>query len=164
MSKKVAYYGIFITLALVASYVERLIPFNFGIPGIKLGLANLIILVVLYTMTWKDACYISFIRIILVGLLFGNLFAIIYSLSGGILSLFIMIMLKKTKQFSILGISVAGGVSHNIGQIIMAALVLENKNMLYYLPILLIFGVIAGVLIGIAAAEVIKRIPANIIP
>lgn len=154
---KIAVFGVFTTLALIFSYVELLIPIQFGIPGAKLGLANLVIVLVLYKTDWKEALLLSVVRIILSGFIFGNLFAILYSLSGGILSLCVMGILKKTDKFSVIGVSIAGGVSHNIGQLAMAMLVVETYAVGYYLPVLLIAGVITGGLIGIAANETLRR-------
>lgn len=162
MQKKVALYGVFITLALVAGYLEMLVPVSVGIPGIKLGLANLVTIVVLQIMGAKDAIFISLLRIILSGILFGNMAAILYSLAGGICSLMIMILLKKTGWFSMIGISIAGGVFHNIGQILVAMAVVENTKMVYYLPVLLISGLTAGVLIGMIGTEVAKRLPSSL--
>lgn len=155
--KKVANYGVLVTLALVASYVETLIPISLGVPGAKIGLANLITIVALFLMGWKDAFAISIIRIVLAGFLFGNLFAIFYSLAGAILSLLIMMLLKKL-EFGTVAVSCAGGVAHNIGQISFAALLVENSRLFYYLPILLIAGVLAGIVIGIIGGELIKRL------
>ena len=138
--------------------MESLIPFFAGIPGIKLGLANLAVLFILETYTWKEAALVSAVRIVVIGFLFGNMFTIIYSLAGAALSLFVMTLMKKSSGFSILGISVAGGVSHNIGQLIVAALIVENTSLLYYAPVLLISGVITGLLIGLLTKEVTKRI------
>lgn len=155
---RVAVFGIFTALALIFSYIELLIPINFGIPGAKLGLANLIIVIVLYKAEWKEALLLSVVRIILSGFLFGNLFGILYSLAGGVLSLAVMALLKKTQIFSIIGVSMAGGVSHNVGQLIMAMLVVETYAVGYYLPVLLIAGLITGTLIGIAGREMLKRL------
>ena len=155
--KKVANYGVLVTLALVASYVETLIPISLGVPGAKIGLANLITIVALFLMGWKDAFAISIIRIVLAGFLFGNLFAIFYSLAGALLSLLIMMFLKKL-EFGTVAVSCAGGVAHNIGQISFAALLVENSRLFYYLPVLLIAGVLAGIVIGIIGGELIKRL------
>lgn len=155
--KKVANYGVLVTLALVASYVETLIPISLGVPGAKIGLANLITIVALFLMGWKDAFAISIIRIVLAGFLFGNLFAIFYSLAGALLSLLIMMLLKKL-EFGTVAVSCAGGVAHNIGQISFAALLVENSRLFYYLPVLLIAGVLAGIVIGIIGGELIKRL------
>ena len=155
--KKVANYGVLVTLALVASYVETLIPISLGVPGAKIGLANLITIVALFLMGWKDAFAISIIRIVLAGFLFGNLFAIFYSLAGALLSLLIMMFLKKL-EFGTVAVSCAGGVAHNIGQISFAVLLVENSRLFYYLPVLLIAGVLAGIVIGIIGGELIKRL------
>ena len=155
---RVAVFGVFTALALIFSYVELLIPINFGIPGAKLGLANLVIIIVLYKSDWKEALLLSVVRIVLAGFLFGNLFGILYSLAGGILSLAVMALLKRSVAFSIIGVSMAGGVSHNVGQLIMAMLVVETYAVGYYLPVLLIAGLITGTLIGIAGREMLKRL------
>ena len=155
---RVAVFGVFTALALIFSYVELLIPINFGIPGAKLGLANLVIIIVLYKTDWKEALLLSVVRIVLAGFLFGNLFGILYSLAGGILSLAVMALLKRSRAFSIIGVSMAGGVSHNVGQLIMAMLVVETYAVGYYLPVLLIAGLITGTLIGIAGREMLKRL------
>ena len=140
MKSKAAYFGVFTALALIFSYVETLIPIQFGVPGIKLGLANLIIVIVLYKTDWREALLLSVVRIILAGFIFGSLFSIIYSLAGGILSLAVMALLKRTDRFSVAGISIAGGVCHNIGQLIVAMVVVETYQVGYYLPVLLIAG------------------------
>ena len=147
MRGKVAYFGVFTALALIFSYVETLIPINFGIPGAKLGLANLVIVTVL-----------SVIRIVLAGFIFGNLFAILYSLAGGLLSLAAMTMIKQRGSFSVIGVSMAGGVTHNIGQLIVAMLVVETYQVGYYLPVLMISGLVTGALIGLVCKEVIRRL------
>ncbi|HJC75640.1 MAG TPA: Gx transporter family protein [Candidatus Mediterraneibacter faecavium] len=158
MKSKAAYFGVFTALALIFSYVETLIPIQFGVPGIKLGLANLIIVIVLYKTDWREALLLSVVRIILAGFIFGSLFSIIYSLAGGILSLAVMALLKRTDRFSVAGISIAGGVCHNIGQLIVAMVVVETYQVGYYLPVLLIAGLITGAVIGAIAGEVLKRI------
>ena len=158
MKTKVAHFGVYTALALIFSYVETLIPINFGIPGVKLGLANLIIVVALYKMSVKEAYILSVVRVVLAGFIFANLFSIIYSLAGGLLSLTVMAFLKKSKQFSIIGISMAGSVFHNVGQLIMAMIVLESFNIAYYFPVLLLSGVLTGILIGIIANEMLKRL------
>ena len=155
---RVAVFGVFTALALIFSYVELLIPINFGIPGAKLGLANLVIIIVLYKTDWKEALLLAVVRIVLAGFLVGNLFGILYSLAGGILSLAVMALLKRSGAFSIIGVSMAGGVSHNVGQLIMAMLVVETYAVGYYLPVLLIAGLITGTLIGIAGREMLKRL------
>ena len=158
MKIKAAYFGVFTALALIFSYVETLIPIHIGIPGVKLGLANLIVVIALYRIGVRESYVLSVLRVILAGFLFGNLFAILYSLAGGLLSLTVMVFLKKTEKFSVLGVSMAGAVFHNIGQLIMAAIVLESLSITYYLPVLLISGIVTGLLIGIVANEMLKRV------
>lgn len=158
MKNKIAYWGVFLALALVCSYVESLIPISFGIPGVKLGLTNIVVILMLYTIGARDAILISVLRIILAGFMFGNAFSIIYSLAGGILSFVVMLLLKNTGKLKILSISTAGGISHNVGQLIVAALVVENYNILFYVPVLIITGIITGFLIGLLAGEIVLRI------
>lgn len=150
--------GMFTALAMIFSYVEVLIPINFGIPGMKLGLANLVVVVSLYTMGAPMAFAISMIRIMLVSMTFGSLSAMLYSMAGGLLSFAGMVLLKKIPNLSVVGISVVGGVLHNVGQILVAIAVVENINLISYLPPLLIAGTITGMLIGIVASQVIPRI------
>ena len=157
MKNKVAVFGVFTSLALILGYVELLIPINFGIPGMKLGLANLLVVILLYKGCPRDALLLSVIRILLSGLIFGNMFSIFYSLGGGLLSLAVMVFLKKTGQFTVAGISIGGGVSHNVGQLLVAMFVVQTYQVGYYLPVLLIAGVITGAVIGILSAEVLKR-------
>lgn len=158
MKHKAAYFGVFTALALIFSYVETLIPINFGIPGAKLGLANLVIVIVLYKTGGKEALILSVTRIVLSGFLFGNLFAILYSLAGGLFSLAVMGLVKRRKSFSIIGVSMAGGVTHNIGQLIVAMLVVETYQVGYYLPVLMLAGLATGTLIGVISREVLKRL------
>ena len=157
MKNKVAVFGVFTSLALILSYVELLIPINFGIPGMKLGLANLLVVILLYKGCPRDALLLSVIRILLSGLIFGNMFSIFYSLGGGLLSLAVMVFLKKTGQFTVAGISIGGGASHNVGQLLVAMFVVQTYQVGYYLPVLLIAGAITGAVIGILSAEVLKR-------
>ena len=156
--KKIAYLGLFASVAIIFGYVESMIPFFAGIPGIKLGLANLAILFILETYSWKEAALVSIVRIFVIGFMFGNLFSILYSLAGAALSLTVMTLMKKKSGFSILGVSVAGGVSHNVGQLIVAAIIVENTSLLYYAPALLISGVVSGLVLGMLTREVLRRI------
>ncbi|MGN0136379.1 Gx transporter family protein [Anaerotignum sp.] len=149
--KKIPYYGLFAALAILMGYVEMLIPIPVPIPGVKLGLANVIIVIMMYFMDTKSAFFVSLIRVILSGLLFAGFAGLLYSLAGAMLSFLVMALLKKTDQFSIVGVSIAGGVFHNVGQIIVAALAVENVRMAYYLPFLLVSGVVTGLLIGVVA-------------
>lgn len=148
----------YLALALICSYVESLIPFYFGVPGVKLGLTNIVVVLLLYIIGAKEAFGISVMRILLAGFLFGNPFSILYSLSGGILSFLVMYLLKKTEKLKVITVSVAGGLMHNMGQLLVAALVVENYHVLYYLPVLLIAGFVTGFLIGILSQEIIIRI------
>lgn len=158
MKSKVAYFGVFTALALIFSYVETLIPIQFGIPGVKLGLANLIIVIALYRMKLSEAYLLSIVRVLLAGFIFGNYFSIIYSLAGGLLSLTVMALLRKKGGFSVIGVSIAGGVFHNIGQLIVASVIVETFNVMYYVPVLLIAGLVTGLLIGIASDGMLKRL------
>ncbi len=158
MRSRVAYFGVFTALALIFSYVETLIPINFGIPGVKLGLANLITVIALYKMRLPEVYLLSVVRVVLSGFIFGNLFSILYSLAGGLLSVTVMAALKHTKSFSVLGVSMAGGVAHNIGQLIVAALVVETFSVVYYVPVLLVAGLLTGLLIGFISGEMLKRL------
>lgn len=157
-SKKVAIYGLLVALAFILSYIESLFPLPVPIPGIKLGLANLVVLTALYTMGVKEAFVLSIIRIILVAFTFGGPSKMIFSLAGGLLSWFLMSLLKNRKTFSQVGVSIVGGISHNIGQIIAAMIIVENVNIIYYLPVLLVFGVFTGAMVGILGGLIIKRI------
>lgn len=157
-TRKIAYLGLLTALAFVFSYIEFLIPVNIGVPGAKLGLANLVIIVALYTLGERDAFLLSVIRIVLVGFTFANLAMMIYSLAGGCLSYVAMVIAKKTNRLSITGVSVLGGVFHNIGQILVAMAVLETESLIYYLPVLLIVGIASGVAIGVLGAMVTKRL------
>lgn len=157
-TKKIAYLGLLIALAFVFSYIEFLIPVNIGVPGAKLGLANLVVIVALYTLGEREAFLLSMVRIVLVGFTFANLAMMFYSLAGGCLSYAAMIAAKRTKVLSMTGVSVLGGVFHNVGQILVAMAALETASLIYYLPVLLIAGSISGVVIGLLGAMVTKRI------
>ena len=156
--KAVAYFGMFLALALILSYVESLVPISLGIPGVKLGLANLITVIVLYRIGAKEAFLLSLLRVIIAGFLFGNLFAILYSMAGACASLAVMVLLKKVGTFSIIGVSIAGGVFHNIGQLIVAMLVLQSVSLVYYFAVLMIAGLVTGFVIGVLSLEVTKRL------
>lgn len=163
-SKTVAFGGICVALALIFAYIEVLIPPLFtALPGIKMGLPNIIIVFLLYRKGPVFAGIVSFVRILLVSMLFGNMMALMYSLAGGVLSLLVMIILRRLDFLSPVGVSVAGGVTHNIGQIIMAALLLETAELGYYLVVLAVTGTVAGIFIGLCGALLIKRIPAKLL-
>ena len=146
--------GLLLATALVLSYIETLIPFFFGVPGMKLGLPNLAVLLALLLYGWREALLINVLRIVLTGFLFGNLFSILFSLAGAAASVVVMMLLVKRKIFGIAGISIAGGVSHNIGQLFVAAFVVKTSGILYYAAPLIIAGTVTGFLIGIVTAGV----------
>ncbi len=157
-NRTIAYIGMFTALAIILGYLELLIPFSFGIPGVKLGLANIMTVIVLYLLGTKEATAVSLIRIVVVNLLFGGLYGMLYSMAGGILSLVCMALLKKTDRFSIMGISMVGGIMHNVGQMIIAIFVVEELRLIYYLPVLLFSGVITGLINGIISMKVCRRL------
>ena len=157
-TNKIAFLGLLVVLAFVLSYIEFLLPLNIGIPGAKVGLANLVVMVALYTLGNKNAFILSVVRVVLVGLTFGNLAMMMYSLAGAGLSFLAMVIAKKTKLLSITGVSVLGGVCHNLGQIIVAMFVLETASLVYYLPFLIVIGTISGVVIGILSGMIISRV------
>ena len=154
MTKRVAYCAMLTALAMIFGYVEALIPFGFGIPGVKLGLANIVIVLALYMLPACQVFAIQLMRIVLVSFLFGNLSMMLYSLAGGMLSLVVMLLLNRRDVFSITGVSIAGGVSHNIGQLIVAALVVQNLKIMFYFPIMIMAGLITGCLIGVLACRI----------
>lgn len=158
MKNKTAFMGLLLAFALILSYIETLIPFQTGIPGVKLGLANLAVVLSLYLFTWKEAILLTTLKAVLSGLMFGNLFMIIYSLAGALISCMIMILLKKTGGFHVPIVSVAGGVMHNMGQLLVAVFVVETYNIFYYIPVLMIAGLITGLVIGSVAALVLPYI------
>lgn len=155
--KKLARGALLVALAMILSYVEALFPLSFGVPGIKMGLANIVIIFALYRLSWRDAAVISFVRVCLSALLFGNFMSFAYSLSGAVLSLAVMTALKFSGKFHCAGVSVAGAVAHNAGQILAAVFLLETSRIIWYLPVLCISGVITGICIGAVAALIISR-------
>lgn len=158
LSRGIAVRGLLVAMAFILSYVEMQIPYFFAIPGIKLGLTNLVVLLALYKLSVMDALAINIVRIILVGFTFGSMAMLPYSLVGGLLSFLVMLMLKKLTKASLKFVSVMGGIFHNVGQIIVAMLVLENAKIAFYLPYLWISGIVAGITIGIICEFIIKRI------
>ena len=157
-TKKVAFLGLSIALSMILSFVESQIPALVAIPGIKVGLPNIAIVFLLYKFGWREAVIVNIVRVILSGMLFGNPISIIYSLCGATLSLLGMIILKKTNWFSPVAVSVVGGVLHNVGQILIAIFVTETAQLLYYLPVLLFSGTVAGVVIGIIAGLLVQKL------
>ena len=144
--------------AMILSYVESLLP-SVGIPGVKMGLANIAVIFVLFRFGWKEAAGVSLVRVVLVSLLFGSVGALLYSLAGAVLSLAVMALLRRIDRFTTVGVSVAGGIAHNAGQVLMAMLILETKQLIVYLPVLAIAGIGGGILTGLTAALLIRRIP-----
>ena len=157
-TKRLVLLAMLTAVAMIPSYVESLLP-SVGIPGVKMGLANIAVIFALFRFGWKEAAALSLVRVVLVSLLFGSVGAMLYSLAGAVLSLAVMALLRRIDRFSTVGISVAGGVAHNAGQILMAMLILQTKQLLGYLPVLAVSGIAGGVLTGLAAALLIRRIP-----
>ena len=157
-TKRLVLLAMLTAVAMILSYVESLLP-SVGIPGVKMGLANIAVIFSLFRFGWKEAAALSLVRVVLVSLLFGSVGAMLYSLAGAVLSLAVMALLRRIDRFSTVGISVAGGVAHNAGQILMAMLILQTKQLLGYLPVLAVSGIAGGVLTGLAAALLIRRIP-----
>ena len=156
-TKRIVFLGFALCIALILSYIETLIPFGFGIPGIKLGLANLIVLIIIYMDMPKEALMISVARIILMGFLFGSLSSIIYAFAGGMLSFICMYLLKRFNLFSAIGVSSFGGIMHNVGQLLVAAFIVKTNIFAFYFPYLLISGLLTGLLIGIIGHTVVNR-------
>jgi len=157
-NKHIAVCGVFTALAMIFSYIEALIPIPIGIPGVKLGVANIAIIAVIYIIGDAEAILVNFLRIVLVGILFGSFYSFIFSLAGGMLSVILMILVKKTKKLSMVGVSIIGGVAHNVGQITAAVFLMDNVAIAYYLPVLMVAGVVTGIIIGYIGQLVTKRI------
>lgn len=157
-TKRLVLLAMLTAVAMILSYVESLLP-SVGIPGVKMGLANIAVIFALFRFGWKEAVALSLVRVVLVSLLFGSIGAMLYSLAGAVLSLAVMALLRRTDRFSTVGVSVAGGVAHNAGQILMAMLILQTRQLLGYLPVLAVAGIGGGILTGLAAALLIRRIP-----
>ncbi len=151
--------ALLVVLAMVLSYIESQIIIGTMVPGMKLGLTNLVVMVALYRLDEKEAIIINIIRILLVGFTFGSVFSIAYSMAGGVLSGIVMILLKRTNKVGMTSVSVAGGISHNVGQIIVAMIVTKTSSIIYYLLVLWVTGIFAGVVVGILSAQVVKRLP-----
>ncbi len=157
-AKRVSLYGLLLALSMVLSYVEAILPVNIGIPGVKLGLPNLVTVTGLYCLGVLPTMLISFLRILLVSATFGNAMTLSYSLSGFILSLAAMLLLRRLGGFSSIMVSVTGGVMHNVGQLLAAVFLLHSSVLLYYFPVLLAAGMAAGAVIGLLAGLVQQRI------
>jgi len=158
-TKHVALFGMLVALAFIFSYIEHLIPLPLP-TGVKLGAANIVIVCALYFLGWKEALAVSLIRIVLSGFAFG-ISTVPYSLAGGFLSLLVMVVLKRNKNFGIIGVSVAGSVCHNVGQTLVAMMMLGTKTV-YYFPVLLLSGIIAGILIGLISGLTLEKLKKHI--
>lgn len=158
----VAQLGMFIAVAMVFSYVESFIKIDIAVPGIKIGLANIVTILVLHQMGLADAVIVSALRIFLSSLLFGNVTIMIYSLAGAAVSILLMWISEKIGFFSVAGTSILGGVGHNMGQLLVAYFIIKNQNVLIYAPVLILSGTVTGILIGIAAAFVIRAVGGQI--
>ena len=157
--RSVTSHGMLVAMAIVLSWLEAQIPAFFAVPGMKLGITNIVVVTALYKMSSPSAMGINILRIILVSFMFGGPSAMIYSLSGGMLSTLIMILLKKIRHFSITAVSIAGGVFHNIGQVAAAAVILNTDGIFWYLSVLWFTGMVTGTLIGILSSQLVKRLP-----
>ena len=153
--KKTAALGFLLALSMILSYIESILPLSIGIPGIKLGLPNLIVVILLYLYGEKEALAVNILRIVLTGFMFGNLFAILYALAGALFSFTVMLIMKKTDIFSVAGVSIGGGVFHNMGQLIVAMFVVETYAPIFYFPVLLVAGVATGFIIGVVSMRLI---------
>lgn len=158
MKKSLPLIAILLTFALVCSYIETLIPIPFGVPGMKLGLTNAVIILIMYLIGPFEAFAVSILRVLLIGFMFGNVYSFCYSIAGGLLSFLLMFLLYKFSKFNIIAISVVGGFIHNVGQLCVAIFFFDSAYLLYYLPVLLITGVVTGALIGIISQAVYSRV------
>lgn len=161
-ASKLSLLALSVSLAMILSFVESQIPAMVAIPGVKVGLANIVVVFALYKLGWKEAAVISLTRVFLVGLLFGNGISILYSIVGAGVSFAAMVLLKQAKVFSTMAVSVAGGVLHNLGQIAMACVIMGTDVLRYYAPFLILSGTLAGIAIGVLAAVMIRRIDLKI--
>ena len=157
-TRRIAQIGVLVSLAMVLSYLESLFPVFLAVPGIRIGLANIVIVFALYHLGFRAALGISVVRVVLSALLFGSVISMSYSLCGALISLAMMAILKRSGLFGTVAVSVVGGVSHNLGQIAIACLILQTKAIAYYIPVLILSGVVSGVVIGIVSAVVIARL------
>lgn len=156
-TKRVAFLGLAVSLALILSYVESLLPPLWAaVPGIKMGLANVVLVFLLYRFSWREAAVVSLVRVLLASMLFGTPMTMIYSLVGASVSLLLMALLRRTDRFSTVGVSVVGGVAHNLGQILTAMIILQTEQIGYYMLILTVTGTVAGVCVGLAGAMLLR--------
>ncbi len=159
-TSKMTFLGLFCALAMILSFVETLFPpITSAFPGIKMGLPNIAIMFILYRIGWKEAAAVSILRVVLVSLLFGNVQSMVFSLAGAVLSITVMVLMKSFTGFSHASVSVVGGVFHNIGQILVAWMMTDTAQIVYYLPVLIISGTAAGIIVGLVAGMLEKRVP-----
>lgn len=161
-TKKITSLALTVSLALIFSFIESRIPAFVAVPGIKVGLANIAVIFTLYKIGIKEAVAVSLVRVFLVSILFGSPVSLIYSISGAVLSLTVMILLKKLTPLAEITVSILGGIMHNVGQIIAASIMLSTNVVVYYLPFLILSGTIAGVAVGAVSGLLIKKIKINI--
>ena len=157
-TKKLTVMALTTAVAMILSFVESQIPAFVAVPGVKVGLANIAVVFALYRLGWKEAVAVSLVRVVLVSMLFGSIASLFYSLAGAVLSLSGMGLMKRTGRFTEIMVSVTGGILHNIGQIAMACLILETAVLRYYLPFLLVSGIVAGVVVGLVSAVLVQRV------
>lgn len=157
-SRKTAWIGMYAAIAVVLSYVEMLLPITIGIPGAKPGFANIIIVFALYSVGSMPALIINLIRIVIIGMLFGNFVSVAFSICGALVSLTVMLAVKRIKGIHSLGVSICGGVSHNLGQIGAASVLVRNYSIFYYLPALMVAGILSGIIIGVVSGLLLKRL------
>ena len=157
-TRKMTTLALLVSVAMILSYIESLIPAFVAVPGVKLGLSNIATVFALYTLGWPAAIAVSLIRVLLSAILFGNIPSLAFSFAGAVLALAVMITLTRINLFSNIGVSVLGAICHNIGQVIAAAIVMETLGVTYYLIPLLLSGTIAGVVIGIISGVLVERI------
>lgn len=157
-TKRLTTLSLLIAVAMILSYIEAQIPLSVSVPGVKIGLSNIATVFALYTLGAPAAVAVSVVRVILSSLLFGNFAMMIYSLSGAALALVFMILTKRSRVFSVIGVSVTGGVMHNAGQVIAAAVMMENAGIAAYVIPLIISGTLAGVAVGVISALLVGRL------
>lgn len=156
-TQKLTRLAMFLALSLILSYLESLIPVSASIPGIKIGLANIITMYMIYCYSIRETVVIMFLRVIISGFMFSGLTTIIFGILGGMVCIIVMWLLKRTSLFSIMGVSMAGAVAHNAGQILAAYIVIQNAEIIYYMPYLCISGLVTGLLVGYISALIIRR-------
>ncbi|HHU53555.1 MAG TPA: Gx transporter family protein [Clostridiaceae bacterium] len=157
-TKRITFLAMLIAISMILSYLESFLPQIYIVPGIKLGLANIPVMFAIFKLKPSDALIISGIRILLLSMLFRNFLSFLFSITGGLMSIGLMLLCKKMKFFSILGISVVGGVSHNLGQILIAVFIANTPGLFFYLPILIVSGTLAGIAIGLICNLLVNRI------